>query len=297
MNYTELANQVTARLVSQIETNPDGSWSMPWHRAPHVLDVRNAATDKPYRGVNVIALASTSIEHDYPTSIYATYRQWSTLGGQVRRGEKATQVILWVTPKNKDQAAAPADGAETLGGRRLVPVVFSVFNAAQVDNWTPATSAEGDISRDESADAFITATGADINHGHNHAAYHPGRDRIELPNAEQFHSTQALYATTLHELVHWTGHQSRLDRDLSGRFGDHAYAAEELVAELGAAIACAALGIEPEPRADHAHYLAHWLQILNDDPKALFATTTKAQAAVDHLATYQNADQVEAVAS
>ena len=294
MNYTELATQVTERLVSQIETNPDGTWSMPWHRTPHVLDVRNAATDKPYRGVNVVALASTSIERDYPTSLYATYRQWASLDAQVRRGEKAARVIRWVTPKTTDTSS---DSAEAINGRRLVPVVFSVFNAAQVDGWTTPTPATPGIEVDTEAERFISATGADIDHGHNHAAYLSAADRIELPAVDQFHSTESLYATTLHELVHWTGHHSRLNRDLTGRFGDDAYAAEELIAELGAAIACASLGIGPEPRADHAHYLAHWLCILNADPKALFATTSKAQAAVDHLAGYQTAGHAEAVAS
>ena len=294
MNYTELATDVTERLVSQSETNPDGTWSMPWHRTPHVLDVRNAATDKPYRGVNVIALASTSIERDYPTSLYATYRQWASLDAQVRRGEKAAQVIRWVTPKKPDTGS---DNAETINGRRLVPVVFSVFNAAQIDGWTPPTAATPGIDVDDKAERFISAARADIDHGHNHAAYLPGPDRIELPAVDQFHSTEALYATTLHELVHWTGHHSRINRDLTGRVGDDAYAAEELIAELGAAIACTSLGIAPEPRADHAHYLAHWLRILNADPKALFATTSKAQAAIDHLAGYQTAGHAEAVAS
>ena len=286
MNYTELATQVTERLVSQIETGPDGTWSMPWHRAPHVLDVRNAATGNRYTGGNQFALASASVENDWPTSTFSTYRQWSSLGAQVRKGEQASRVIRWVTPKQRTDDN-PKPDAERLDGRRLVPVVFSVFNAAQVDGWTPADTPTSDIDRDAAADAFIAATGAVIDYGHNHAAYLPQPDRIELPAAGQFHSTEALYATTLHELTHWTGHPSRLDRDLSGRFGDDAYAAEELTAELGAAIACAALGIAPEPRADHAGYLAHWLRILNADPKALFVTATKAQAALDHLQSYQ----------
>lgn len=297
MNYTELAAQVTERLVSQIETGPGGQWSMPWHRAPHVLDVRNAATGKAYRGVNVIALASTSMERGYPTSTYATYRQWSALGGQVRRGETGAQVIRWVSPRTHGKTETSVDELGSTGRRHLVPIVFAVFNAAQVDNWTPATDRPADTTPIKLADEFIAATGADIEHGHNHAAYDPRLDRIELPAAEQFHSTEARYGTTLHELVHWTGHQSRLERDLSGRFGDDAYAAEELVAELGAAIACAALGVEPEPRVDHAHYLAHWLRVLGADPKALFVIATQAQAAVDHLGSYLTTVLAEAAAS
>lgn len=182
MNYTELATQVTERLVSQIETGPDGKWSMPWHRAPHVLDVSNAATGNRYKGSNVFALASASIENGWPTSIFSTFRQWVALGAQVRKGERASQVIRWVTPKNRDESNE-AEG-ERFGGRRLVPVVFSVFNAAQVDGWTPPETPTTDVERDEVADAFITANGAVIDYGHNHAAYQPKADRIELPVLE-----------------------------------------------------------------------------------------------------------------
>ncbi len=297
MNYSDLAHNITAQLVDQIETGPGGTWSMPWHRVPGLFDVRNAFTDKPYRGVNVIALASTATERDYPTSLFATYRQWSSIDAQVRRGETAAQVIRWVTPKEKDQP--DPEGAERLG-RRLVPVVFSVFNAAQVDGWTPPqTQAATAVDRNERVDAWIAATGAEISHGHNHAAYRPDLDRIELPATNQFHDTEALYATTLHELCHWTGAQHRLNRDLTGRFGDDAYAAEELVAELGAAIVCAHLDVEVSPRADHAHYLAHWLRILDTDPKALFTAATKAQAALDHLTALQpdtSSERTEAMA-
>ncbi len=110
-----------------------------------------------------------------------------------------------------------------------------------------------------------------------------------MPAAPQFTDRAAFYGTACHELVHWSGHQSRLARDLTGRFGDDAYAAEELVAELGAAIACAHLAIAPTPRDDHAAYLAHWLRILGADPKALFAVAAKAQTAVDHLDGYSTA--------
>ncbi len=169
-------------------------------------------------------------------------------------------------------------------GRRIVPKVYAVFNAAQVEGWTtPAPTTVEGIERDQRADNWISATAAEISYGHNHAAYKPASDRIELPATEQFDDTESLYSTTLHELCHWTGRTSRLDRDLSGRFGDDAYAAEELVAELGAAIACNHLGVTPTSRDDHAHYLAHWLRVLKADPKALFATATRAQVAIDYL--------------
>ncbi len=97
-------------------------------------------------------------------------------------------------------------------------------------------------------------------------------------------------------MVHWSGHRRRLDREMGRRFGDDAYAAEELVAELGAAFATARLGISNSPRPDHAAYLGHWLQILNEDSKALFVVAAKAQAAVDHLAAYSQGTDGEVAA-
>ncbi len=282
MNYTDLASHVTARLIACIEAGA-GTWSMPWHTKPGLLHLRNAATGLPYRGANTITLAVAALDRGYPASWWATYRQWTDLGAQVRRGETGAQIVKWVPGRSSDDDYDSDD-------RRLVPRVYAVFNAAQVDGWTPpAASTITVLERDERAHAWIAATRADITYGHDHACYRPVLDRIELPAAEQFTDRTGFYGTACHELVHWTGHQSRLARDLTGRFGDDAYAAEELVAELGAAIACAHLGIAPTPRDDHAAYLAHWLRILGEDPKALFAVAAKAQAAVDHLDGYSTA--------
>ena len=282
MNYTDLASHLTDRLVARIEAGA-GTWSMPWHTNPGLLDVRNAATSLPYRGANTITLAVAALDRGYPAGWWATYRQWSDLGAQVRRGETAARIVKWVPGRASEDDHDSDD-------RRLVPKVYAVFNAAQVDGWTPPVASTTTVlERDERADAWIATTRADIAYGHDHACYRPALDRIELPAAPQFTDRAAFYGTACHELVHWSGHQSRLARDLTGRFGDDAYAAEELVAELGAAIACAHLAIAPTPRDDHAAYLAHWLRILGADPKALFAVAAKAQTAVDHLDGYSTA--------
>ncbi len=287
MNYTDLATAVTAQLVTQIETGP-GTWRMPWHTVPGLFDVRNASTSNRYRGANVVSLALEAIEAEHPTGWWSTDRQWSDLGAQVRKGERSTRIVKWVPTKRNDADATPAGHGADEDQRTLVPRVYSVFNAAQVDGWAPPTPvAATEIERNALADEFIANTGARITYGHNHAAFLPTKDVIELPAPAQFADTEALYSTACHELTHWTGHNSRLGRDLTGRFGDDAYAAEELVAELGAAIACAHLGVAPTPRDDHASYLANWLEILNADPKALFAVAAKAQAAVDYLDSLQ----------
>jgi antirestriction protein ArdC len=138
--------------------------------------------------------------------------------------------------------------------------------------------------RIEAVDVYLKHTGAMIQHGGNSAHYSPSRDIIQLPPFEAFKDKEAYYATALHEATHWTKHEKRLNRDFSGkRFGDHGYAREELVAELGAAFLCATLGITPEVREDHASYLNHWLTILKEDKRAIFSAAALAQRAADYL--------------
>jgi antirestriction protein ArdC len=167
---------------------------------------------------------------------------------------------------------------------RLIARGYSVFNAAQVDGYCPkARPVISEAERDAIAESYFAAIPARVEHGGNRACYYPGADYIRLPEFEQFKSGGHYYATRGHESGHWTGHESRCNRDFSGRFGDQAYAAEELVAELAAAFLCAMLGLENEPRPDHAQYLAHWLGILKGDKRAIFTAASKAQGAVDFL--------------
>jgi antirestriction protein ArdC len=164
-----------------------------------------------------------------------------------------------------------------------------VFNVAQIEGLPAHYYAEPEAKGEklqfiESAEKFFAATGAVIRHGGNMAYYAPGPDVIQLPVPEAFHDAESYAATKAHELTHWTKHPTRLDRDFGGkRFGDTGYAREELVAELGAAFLCADLGITPEPREDHASYLAHWLEILREDKRAIFSAAAHAQRAVDFL--------------
>ena len=310
MNYTELAETVTAKIVAKIEAGA-GAWAMPWHAQPGLLDPRNATTGNGYQGVNWLMLAMEMSDREYPTNVWATFKQWEAAGAQVRKGCHGTQIVKWVVAKGKTMT--DDDGTVlTSGGDKLVPKVYYVFNAAQVDGWTPPTPADqqgsplspagvpsdqqGGASADQQGespsiskgDVWIAATGATIHEG-NAAYYRAATDDITLPAASAFFDQESRISTTAHELVHWTAHTSRLGRDLSGRFGSDAYAAEELVAELGAAMACALLGVASSPRDDHAAYLAHWLRILRADPKSLFATASAASKAVAHLDAYSMA--------
>jgi len=285
MGRMDVYADVTSRIVRMMEEGAadPSAWRAPWRA---IGQGHRSAVGRSYRGVNTLLLADQAQRHAYELPVWATYKQWEGLGAQVRRGEKATRVILWkqATPRQSEDASegeAPRRG--------LFATTFCVFNADQVDgsDTAPALENLGTVrnpdGRDDAAESWIAATGAEISHGGDRAYYTPAADRIWVPHFEDFDYAAGYYATAAHELTHWTAHPSRLARDLSGRFGTRAYAAEELIAELGAVFAMARLGLEGEPRADHAHYLASWAELLRDNHRAIFTAATRAQSACDYL--------------
>ncbi len=284
MRFDELCEQITNHIVAAINTGQTGTWRAPWHHngRAELFAPTNAVTGNRYSGTNILILALASIEADWGQSRFATYRQLQSIGAQVRRGEHGTRCVKWVTTKTTDPDTEDNSDGDT--SSVLVPKVFTLFNVAQTDGWTPPEQPVFDTKPIAAAEAFITATGAAIDVGFNTAKYRPLVDRIQIPAINQYRSAEDFYATALHELCHWTGHKSRLNRQLENRFGDDAYAAEELIAELGAAFACGRLGISNQPRPDHADYLALWLPILRADSRVLITAASQAQAAVDHLA-------------
>jgi antirestriction protein ArdC len=221
----------------------------------------------------------------YTLPLWMTFKQALALDAHVRKGEHGAMVVYAdrFTRKETD-----ADGHDV---EREIPFLkaYTVFNVAQVEGLAAHYYAQPESKGEkleliEDAERFFAATGAVIRHGGDKAYYAPTLDVIQLPVPDAFRDAESYAATKAHELTHWTKHPSRLDRDFGGkRFGDTGYAREELVAELGAAFLCADLGITPEPREDHAAYLAHWLQILREDKRAIFAAAAHAQRAVDFL--------------
>ena len=289
MHANDLFDQITAQLIADIETGAARDWRMPWHTLADAGTPTNV-DGRPYRGMNALWLPMVAASHGWSAGMWATYRGWQRQGAQVRRGEKATQVILWkpTTTAKPDDTTAGDD--QPGSRRRLLARAFAVFAAEQVDGAADilAARAERATGRDtpervEAAEAFFATVGATVFEGGNEAGYRPATDTIFVPTLAQFDHAAGYYATLAHEHVHWTAHPSRLARDLTGRFGDDRYAAEELVAELGAAMWCAQHGISARTRPDHAAYLASWLRILRTDTRALLTASSKAQAAVDHL--------------
>ena len=224
----------------------------------------------------------------YSAGLWGTYRQWVAVGAQVRKGETASYIVFYKPFEAKEDTAEDVD-AETRA--RMFARATPVFAAEQVDGYaieTPETADPFEIIT--AAETFVNATGAAITHGGDRAFYRPSTDSIQLPKRESFVGTrtsspaESYYSTVLHELTHWTAPAHRCDRQLGKRFGDQAYAMEELVAELGAAFLCADLQVTAEPRLDHAQYLASWLTVLKADKKAIFTAASKASAAASYLA-------------
>lgn len=287
MQAQDLFTKITDQLIADIEAGTD-TWKMPWHTiadngTPQSVDRR------PYRGLNALWLPMVANANGWTTGIWGTYKSWQRHGAQVRRGSHGTQVVLW---KTLTQDSDDSEPAEARTRRRLVARTYSVFAAEQVDGAEDliANRLEDRPPRDTSerireAEAFFDSLGATVVEGGNRANYQPLNDTISLPGIDQFDTAANYYATRAHETTHWTGHPTRLARDLTGRFGDDAYAAEELVAELGAAFWCTQAGISTVTRPDHASYLASWLRVLRADARALLTVTSKAQAALDYLNT------------
>lgn len=284
--------EITNQLIAAIEAGP-GKLSMPWRRSASPLFMpSNALTGNSYNGINIVSLWVAAECLGYSAPIWATYRQWSELGCQVRKGEKSSLVVFY----KEYEAQADPDNADDDGKRRVARASY-VFNASQVDGYTlpDAPQPLGPVERLEAVDHFIAATSARIEHGGDRAFYRPSTDHIQMPDEGLFCGTdtmsrgEAYYAVLTHELTHWTAAPTRLGRELGKRFGDAAYAAEELVAEIASAFLCAELGITQDTRADHAQYLAQWLKLMKDDSRAIFAAAAKASEAVAYLKKLQPA--------
>lgn len=281
--------RVTARIIEDLEagTRP---WMKPWSAGNTegriTRPLRHNGT--PYRGMNVLLLWGAAMERGFNAPLWMTYKQAQALGAQVRKGETGS-LVVYADRFTKTEAGDAGQEIE-----REIPFMkgYTVFNVEQIDGlpeqYRPAPRpALPALQLHQAAEAFFARVGATIRHGGNRAYYAPSLDVVQLPPAEAFRDAESYAATKAHELIHWTGHKDRCAREFGKRFGDQAYAFEELVAELGAAFLCADLGITPEIRDDHAAYLAHWLQVLKADKRAIFTAAAQAQRAADHLASLQ----------
>ena len=234
--------KVTSAITAAIEANPRTP-QLPWLQSTRPLHLpRNVFTGNAYSGINILQLWATGFVRGYEHQLWASYRQWAQLGAQVRQGERGTAVAFYKTYEVQPKADNPDDD-----GNRRVLKTFTVFNIHQVTGYAapaslpPLAPPADPWAPLEPVEDFIATTGADIRHGGDQAFFHRTKDFIQMPERASFIGTEtsspleAYYSVLFHELTHWTGASFRLNRTFGQRFGDQAYAAEELVAELGAA--------------------------------------------------------------
>lgn len=275
----QLYESVTSNIIADLEKGV-APWVKPWKGGNGGIMPINAATRTGYSGINILILWATREERGYPTPEWMTFKQAQAKGACVRKGEKGTAVVF-AKPHTFNEG-------EDDERKMFMHKVFHVFNVAQIDG-LPRNEVIETILAEDAASTFIVATGADIRIGGDVAAFISSQDYIKMPPPSAFKSMESYYATNFHELGHWSGHETRLKRELTTRFGTESYAAEELVAELTSAFLCAELGIEGELR--HAGYIDHWLTLLKSDPKAIFTAASKASQAATYLRSFSEQTQ------
>jgi antirestriction protein ArdC len=273
---SDIYQTVTDSIISALETGVK-PWSCPWQRVPGMSGLpSNYATGAAYSGMNIMLLWYSASEQGFSDSRWMTYKQAKAEGGQVRKGEHGTTAIFYATLEKENDA----------GEVEHIPMLktFTVFNVQQIDGLaltTETVSPEATFDPLPQAENLLRKSGANIiEKGHN-AFFIPSTDEIHLPERYLFAYAANFYATGLHELVHWSGGKSRLNREMKGKFGSEGYAFEELIAELGSAFLMADLGIVGA--VQHESYIASWLKALRNDKRYIFKAASSASKAHRYL--------------
>ena len=292
----DLYQEVTDTIVTALERGV-----APWVRgydAAHVGAAgglafpRNGLTGRAYSGVNVVLLWLAAEAKGYTSPAWYTFNQACEAAGLtkdaagrrvpepgkgVRKGERATLVTFWKELTVEDEAT---------GEPKRIPLLrhFCVFNRAQVDGLPPEPSAAAQPAwaRVDAAERVVAESGACVFEGGRVPSYNRAADVIAMPRCTAYAEPGAFYVDLLHELTHWTGHPTRLARPFGDRFGSPEYAAEELVAELGAAFLCASLDIAG--KLQHPEYIGSWIKRLRDDKREIFHAASHARRACAYLA-------------
>ena len=276
--------KIADKILAQVEKN-----EAPWQRSYQAGDPKLSTsmpvnTDgKPYRGINALNLWAESLDKGYNDNRWYTYKGAIAAGGQVRKGEQGTRIQFWQFTKEED--------GETVQLERPIFRTYSVFNAEQIDGLPPREQQKfellSEFERHDRAEHILSKSGVNIEHsplekGYFSAYYMPSNDTIVLPPKELFKSESDYYATALHELAHATGHESRLNRDLSGEFGSYGYAKEELRAEISSLLIGQDLQLGHDPTR-HYTYLQSWAKIIKNDPKEFFQAVKDADAIAEYV--------------
>lgn len=284
----EIIKSTADKFIAMLEENKGkGEWVSPFFQ-PQRRAI-NVETKKRYRGFNYVLLSFIQKEKGYTSNKWGTFDQWKKAKRFVKKGEKATGIIFWkpikVTTEEK------GDDGESI--ERMIPLMryYYVFNECQLQDYVPENV--DDKPMDENIvhrielfkDNYLDRIGAVYSEGHGHACYIPSRDVIELPSMKQYNRDmlEEYIPTACHETVHWSGAKSRLNRDLSGRFGDESYAFEELVADIGAGFISQEFGHKYMFSKNNLKYIENWIRMLQDKPKTIITACSLAQKAADYL--------------
>ena len=302
----DIAQTVTDAVIAGLERIGNDPFKMPFIKGGGNYNVIRGP-NKPYQGVNVLLTSFTK----YDSPVWGTYGQWFTKGGgvksdyikgqkqtvitpskmHVRKGETATLIIFYKIIEVEDRDAADP---KTAPKKRIPLLKYSkVFNAEQVEGADQflniGTDKTDSTKKLDGCDAFFDNLGILTKTASGRAFYSPAHDFVSVPPRQDFldtgtsNATENYYSTLAHEYGHATGHKSRLDREFSGGFGSAKYAAEELVAELTAAMFMASQGVTMTVREDHIKYIKSWLRALKDDKNFIIPASSKAQTALNWM--------------
>jgi len=282
---------VTNIIIEQLE-NGVIPWQKSWASTELSFAMEmplNSTTEKYYRGINIVLLWCSAIKHKFPQQEWAGLKQWNRSNEKVKAGESGTMIVYYDTFLKEED-----------GEIKKIPFLKHsyVYNRSQLENYQPPEPVAKPVKKAgkkskfapiTAIDEFLANTKAVIEHHNGDPCYSPAKDKILMPHHSNFHgtktssATEAYYSANLHELVHWSGVEKRCDRKMGKKFGDKEYAAEELVAEFGAAFLCTGFGLPTVEKGDHSGYIAHWLKVLKEDNRIVTTAANEASKAVDFL--------------
>lgn len=281
MNTTEIYNRVTQAIIDMLENKGKLSWSKSWEAFDYI-PLRSSG--QPYRGVNILSLWVEAEDKGYSSPYWFTFNQCKELKGNVKGGAKGYPIIYYrnITEESED------DTEELVAKPKFILKTYTVFNADQCEGLEDKYYHKADkylldnTRRDHSLDKYFHDTGAKIVEAPGDKAFYtPSLDYIRMPIFSQFKDSESFYSVLAHEVIHWTGHKTRLDRLEPNAKANDAY--EELIAELGNAFLCAELGISKQVRQDHGAYIQSWLEVLKNDNRLIFKASAAAQKAVTYV--------------
>jgi len=288
-SQAEIRQQITGQIIESLTNVKLPPWRQPWNDDPNAGLNASLSTGDSYRGINQLILQASGSRQNFQSKWWGTYRQIQNCGANVRRGQKATKIVLW-KPINRKRANQ--EGKE-IDDSFLIMREFSVFNSEQTTGLDQfrvgfAQPEQDAIARHEHADAVIDATSADIRFGGNEAFYSAGSDFIQCPFRHQFDPADGFYETLSHELCHWTEHPTRLNWDRT----NEGHAMGELIAEIGSCFMMSELGLPMAESLDnHATYVKGWLREMNNNPKFIFKAASQASKAVEFIVSFSRSPE------